>query len=249
MISEGTQSRVGRAMWQLARYDSLASTSDLARELPAWNAVCAHRQTAGRVSFGRTFVSDEGCLWISAVLPAGKEAVRWMGFSLMVGNHLLRLLRHLGVPEARLRWPNELMARDRKLGGLLIEQGTRETLTVGLGLNIRNTPWEQDPSLQSTTTRLVDLLRETPEVSELAVRVLDALADAHEAMFAGGFPAAVEEFNSNLEPRLVELTLLEDGKAQGHFIGLDPEGNLRLADLSGTTRTFAHPQIERLREK
>ena len=248
MISEGTLSRVGRAMWQLASYDSLASTSDLARELPAWNAVCARRQSAGRGRFGRPFVSDEGGLWISAVLPAGAEAARWTGFSLMVGNHLLRLLRQLGLPEARLRWPNDLMARDKKLAGLLIEQGAQETLTVGLGLNVLNAPWEQDASLTHTTTRLTDLLPKAPEISELAVRVLDALADAHEAMRSGGFSAAVGEFNANLEARLVEISLLEGGTARGVFTGLDHEGNLRLADASGIIHTVPHPHVERLTE-
>ena len=249
MISEGTLSRIGRAMWQLASYDSLASTSDLARTLPAWNAVCARRQTAGRGRFGRRFVSDDGGLWISAVLPAGEDAARWTGFSLMVGNHLLRMLTRLGVPEARLRWPNDLMAGNKKLAGLLIEQGTRETLTVGLGLNVRNSPWEKDMSLRPAATRLADLLSETPALPELAVHVLDALADAHEAMLSGGFPAAVEEFNARLEPRMVEIALLEGGTACGQFIGLDPDGNLRLVDPSGNLRIIAHPQVERLLER
>ncbi len=249
MISEGTLSRVGRAMWQLASYDSLASTSNLARELPAWNAVCARCQTAGRGRFGRSFVSDEGGLWISAVLPAGNDTARWTGFSLMVGNHLLRLLRRLDVPAARLRWPNDLMAHNKKVAGLLIEQGAQETLTVGLGLNVRNAPWEQDSSLAPTTTRLADLLGETPELSELAVYVLDALADAHEAMLNGGFAAAIEEFNANLEPRLVKITRLDGGTAHGHFTGLDPGGNLLLVDSAGIPLTIPHPQVERLIEK
>ncbi|MFZ4683672.1 MAG: biotin--[acetyl-CoA-carboxylase] ligase, partial [Terrimicrobiaceae bacterium] len=235
-------------MWQLASYDSLASTSDLARKLPAWNAVCARRQTAGRGRFGRAFVSDEGGLWISAVLPAGKDPAMWTGFSLMVGNHLLRMLRHLGLPDARLRWPNDVMARDKKLAGLLIEQGAQETLNVGLGLNVRNAPWEHDASLEPTTTRLADLLSPPPELSDLAVCVLDALADAHEHMLTGGFYAAVEEFNANLEPRQVEISLLEGGTARGHFTGLDPSGNLIIVDPAGIPQTIPHPQVERLRE-
>ena len=248
MISEGTISRVGRAMWQLASYDSLASTSDLSRELPAWNAVCARRQTAGRGRFGRAFVSDEGGLWISAVLPAGKDPAMWTGFSLMVGNHLLRMLRHLGLPDARLRWPNDVMARDKKLAGLLIEQGAQETLNVGLGLNVRNAPWEHDASLEPTTTRLADLLSPPPELSDLAVCVLDALADAHEHMLTGGFSAAVEEFNANLEPRQVEISLLEGGTTRGYFTGLDPSGNLIIVDPAEIPQTIPHPQVERLRE-
>ena len=249
MNSEGTLTHAGRAGWRLFSHEVLASTNDSARQLSAWSAVCARRQTAGRGRFGRPFVSDEGGLWISAVLPVGNEVVRWTGFSLMAGNYLRRMLQDLQIPGVRLRWPNDLMAGEKKLAGILIEQVARETLIVGLGLNVRNTPWREMPELAAMTTRLADLLPEPPDLSELAVRVLDALADAHEAMLIGGLPAAVEDFNANLESRLVKIALLEGGTISGHFTGLDSEGNLRLVDAAGTPRLILHPQVERLQEK
>ena len=106
-------------------YDTVASTNDLARELPPWSAVRAQKQTAGRGRFGRQFVSDPGGLWLSATLPAEGGAGRWNGFSLMVGCHLLHMLENLAVPDVRLRWPNDLMSGKKKLAGLLIEQGPR----------------------------------------------------------------------------------------------------------------------------
>ena len=239
---------VGAAGWSLTVYDVVGSTNDLARELPAWSAVRAARQTAGRGRFGRSFVSDEGGLWLSAVLPGGGSPERWKGFSLMVGCHLLRLLKSMNLVDARLRWPNDLMIGSRKLGGLLIEQSGPGMLIVGLGLNVGNEPWQQDAALASVTTRLADLMNNIPDLDDLAAQVLDAIASAHEDMLQRGLAAAAEEFNVYREPVPVELTLTRGSPVEASFIGLDPQGNLRLRDASGHERVVEHQVVQRLRE-
>ncbi len=234
---------MGQAGWQLEIHEETASTNDLARELAAWKAVRAERQTAGRGRFGRSFFSDAGGLWLSAVVPAAGGPLPWNGFSLMIGCHLLRLMTRLGVPEARLRWPNDLMSGSRKIGGILIEQG-QDTLIVGVGLNVSNTPGQHDPALAATTGRLSDMLPCPLDLEELDTLVLDAIADAHAAMLEGGLPLAITELNVHWqEPREVEITLLEGDALQGPFRGLDPEGNLRVGSV-----VVPHNQVGRLRE-
>lgn len=234
---------IGRACWRLEVHEETSSTNDMARSLTAWSAVRAVRQTAGRGRFGRAFVSDPGGFWISAVLPAPGHPREWTGFSLMVGCHLLAPLVRLGVPEARLRWPNDLMAGDKKLGGILIEQG-QEVLIVGLGLNVVNTPWHHAPEIASYTTRLCDELARHCVPDELDEPVLDALADAHAAMLTGGPPEAVRRFNAQwIQPRRVEVTLLDGARIEGDFSGLDSDGHLLMGSL-----LIPHNEVGRLRE-
>lgn len=249
MLPDAEISQVGKAMWRLYACHSVTSTSDLARNLPPWNAVRAHTQTAGRGRFGRVFVSDEGGLWISAVLPAGGNPATWSGFSLMAGSRLQKMLAALGVADIRLRWPNDLMAREKKLAGILIEQGTRDTLTIGLGMNVHNTPWQQNPELAGITTRLADLIPNPPHLDELSTLVLDALADAHEAMQQGGLAAAAAEFNAALVPRPVEIRQTNGPVITGRFTSLDQDGNLRITTKDGTAKTIPHITVERLIEK
>lgn len=244
-----TLSRVGTAMWHLQAYDSVPSTNDLARDLSAWTAITARSQTAGRGRMGRSFVSEDGGLWISAVLPAEDGPARWTGFSLMVGNHLRQWLRRLGLPEARLRWPNDLMIGCKKFGGLLIEQGRHETLIVGLGLNVTNTPWQSVPELAANTGRLADELPHEVQAQDLVIPVLDALADAHEAMLVGGLAEAIADFNLHHEVKSVEVTRPDGTSLRGQFTGLDPEGNLFLIKGNGTLLTIPHVEVERLTEK
>ena len=242
-------SGVGKAGWRLLECGCAASTNDLARDFPAWSAVRADMQTGGRGRFGRTFVSDPGGLWISAVLPAGGGVAKWAGFSLMVGVHLVRMLEDLQVPSARLRWPNDLMSGRKKLGGLLIEQSAKDVLIVGFGLNISNEPWTADPGLEAIATSIARVSESAPSVQEVAVRTLDALADAHQAMDAGGMTAAIHELNirwSNPVP--VIISLADEKSVSGRFIGLDPRGNLRLLDETDFEFLVGHQSIEKLCE-
>ncbi|MFZ4774001.1 MAG: biotin--[acetyl-CoA-carboxylase] ligase [Terrimicrobiaceae bacterium] len=242
-------SGIGKAGWMLFESGCAASTNDIARDLPAWSAVRVDSQTGGRGRFGRVFVSDPGGLWISAILPAHGGAARWAGFSLMVGLHLVRMLQALPLPSARLRWPNDLMSGPKKLGGLLIEQSSKETLIVGFGLNVSNSPWKLDPSLEAIATSLSAMSPVVPSVADMAVRTLDSLADAHEAMEAGGMKAAIDQLNPGWSiPTPVEIALSHGEKVSGRFIGLDPKGNIRLLNDSDCEFLVGHQCIEKLTE-
>jgi BirA family biotin operon repressor/biotin-[acetyl-CoA-carboxylase] ligase len=66
------------------------------------------------------------------------------GLSVALGVSSARALRGLGARGVRLKWPNDLMANRRKLGGILIE--TRPSpaggsiVIVGIGINCRRQP-------------------------------------------------------------------------------------------------------------
>jgi BirA family transcriptional regulator, biotin operon repressor / biotin---[acetyl-CoA-carboxylase] ligase len=239
---------VGAAGWRLFPYETVTSTNDLARDLPPWSAVRAASQTAGRGRFGRSFVSDIGGLWLSATLPALGDASRWNGFSLMVGHHLLLALKKLNVSEARLRWPNDLMSGRKKLAGLLIEQGGRQKLTIGIGMNVQNAPWTFDPSLADNTTRLADTSGAVPSLDVLTVSVLDRVDDAYHAMLAGGLEPAIRALNVHWSSRPVEITLTGGEIIGGRFIGLDEAANLRIVTAQGNERRVLHHHVARLKE-
>ena len=243
-------SGVGEAGWRLYHCATAISTNDLARDLVAWSAVRADVQTSGRGRFGRVFVSDPGGLWISAVLPAEGGLSKWAGFSLMVGVHLVKMLERLEIPGARLRWPNDLMSGAKKLGGLLIEQSASDMLIIGFGLNVCNSPWEKDPGLDSIASSLAKITKDhAPSLEALTVLVLNALADAHQAMLVGGMEAAIDELNRRwAEPVAVDVLVSGGDHIFGLFTGLDRRGNLRLINESNRENIVEHQRIERLFE-
>jgi BirA family biotin operon repressor/biotin-[acetyl-CoA-carboxylase] ligase len=217
--------------------------------MPPWSAVRADVQTKGRGRFGRSFASGPGGLWLSAVMPTEGPSEQWAGFSLRAGASLLAYLKqNLGLAEARLRWPNDLMCGTRKLAGLLIEQPASGMLIVGFGMNVTNQPWLEDPALEHTATRLADWIT-PPDLFSLTEGILDTLADAHREMLRGGMQAAIEELNTGWqEPMPVEIILSNGKTTSGAFLGLDSSGNLLLLDAAGTVSEIPHPHVERLRE-
>lgn len=148
----------------LVWHDEVGSTQDLAHELaeqgaPHGSAVAARRQRAGRGSRGRPWASGDGGLWLSVVgRPAGAPALEVL--SLRVGLELapaLEAAAALPAGRLRLKWPNDLVLDDRKLGGILCEARWRgpapEWVVVGVGLNLANV---LDPAIASRSTRLAD---------------------------------------------------------------------------------------------
>jgi BirA family biotin operon repressor/biotin-[acetyl-CoA-carboxylase] ligase len=104
-------------------------------------ALLAEYQTAGRGRRGRNWVAPPGgsiCLSLSWMF---REVPRDLGaLGLVVGVCALRALSHLGVDRARLKWPNDLLVDDRKLGGILIELRAESAgpacVVIGIGLNV-----------------------------------------------------------------------------------------------------------------
>jgi len=124
--------------------DEVGSTNDVAREwvealAPEGATVIALSQTAGRGRFGRTWISGPGVgLWFSLVLRPDLDYPQAGMVPLAMGFGLVLALRRLGLP-ARLKWPNDVVVRGGKLGGILVEgttaAGRLATAVVGVGVN------------------------------------------------------------------------------------------------------------------
>jgi BirA family biotin operon repressor/biotin-[acetyl-CoA-carboxylase] ligase len=240
--------------WAVAHYSSVLTTQALARELPAWSAVWADEQTGGRGQAERNFVSDSGGLYLTAVLPYDGDALAARGFALAVGWAVCAAVRRAGVTKVRLRWPNDLMIGAAKVGGILVEQGGRQTLLVGLGLNLTNRPWLADPALRGAAGRLADATGgdALPERGEMVLRLLRAVRLAHREFLRrrlAGFAAVLDRCWG--EPREVVLepaggvTLAVD---RGRFVGIDAVGAVRLRRADGCESAVPAHHIARLRE-
>lgn len=130
---------------QLELHAVLDSTNThlLAGALAGWpsGAVClAERQSQGRGRQGRSWLTPFGAglafslLWRFTLPPAALS-----GLSLVTGLAVARVLRDFGVAEVGLKWPNDVLWRGRKLGGILLESGADAAgmyVVAGIGLNV-----------------------------------------------------------------------------------------------------------------
>ncbi len=233
--------------WTLNDYQLVDSTNLIAAGLPPWSAVRAQTQTAGRGRYERNWVSDEGGLWLSAVVPVSSaESARVL--PLLAGLALCRVLGDLGLQTVRMRWPNDLLIGRRKLAGILVDSFRPDAAVIGLGMNVQNHPERGDTKLSGQTTRLADLLANPPNLDELTALVLRSLRGEIEAFTDSGFVLPIARLNGLWgPPRSVELDL--DGNLRrGTFTGVDAEGRLGLWSSDGTLTFYSAHQVRHLTE-
>jgi BirA family biotin operon repressor/biotin-[acetyl-CoA-carboxylase] ligase len=108
---------------------------------PGGAIVLAESQTAGRGRDGRTWHSPAGGIWLALLLRPQTAALGIVSIraGLVVADVVDDML---GTPQARLKWPNDVLLHDRKLAGVLCEgrwQGdVLQWLAVGIGINVTN---------------------------------------------------------------------------------------------------------------
>jgi BirA family biotin operon repressor/biotin-[acetyl-CoA-carboxylase] ligase len=224
----------------------------LARGAPPpgrFDFLTAEFQSAGRGRRGRSWLAPPGgaiCLswsWSFDGLPSAMGAL-----SLAIGVAALRALRRLGIEGVQLKWPNDLLARDAKLGGILIEMRTESGgpvhVVLGLGLNVA-LPATLRASLAQQGTAAVDLATlcapaAPPRREELVATLLEEGIGALKVFARQGFAPFLAEYQAADALRDRPVTLQGSGAVDsGVARGVDADGALRVAHRGQVHRIIA----------
>ena len=161
--------------------DVTTSTNDDAREAaregaPHGSAVAARVQTAGRGRRGHVWESPRGSLYLSCVLRPSVPMHFFTGLPAVCALGVLDCLRDdLGIAQAALKWPNDIIAGPSKLAGILVEavSSAMGTFAVcGVGVNVASPTTDGDPQAQATPE-----INAAPSPEALARTCLEELAD------------------------------------------------------------------------
>lgn len=210
-----------------------ASTNTLLLSSKAIGPVllAAEAQSAGRGQRGRRWHSAAGRDVTFSLGYRLRRPVRELGaLSLVAGAAAASALRSLGVGSVSLKWPNDLMARGAKLGGILVEThpvegGTRAVF--GVGINCSSDP-ERARRVRRPIAALDQFIR--PSRNGVIACVARALCAALERFEAEGFGAARAQWEAldvHAGQRL-RVRLANGRTVSGIGGGLAPDGALRL---------------------
>jgi BirA family transcriptional regulator, biotin operon repressor / biotin---[acetyl-CoA-carboxylase] ligase len=232
--------------YELCIVDSSESTNTALLEqavtgAPGGLVLAAELQTRGRGRRGRTWHTGlGGALTFSVLWRFEQGAGSLAGLGLAVGVALVRALRSLGVDDAMLKWPNDVLVRYQKLAGTLVEiQGDvlgPSLAVVGIGLN-----FQLDDATRGRIDQAVTDLIATGaprDRNRTLGRVLAHLAEVLQAFSTHGFGPLRREWESYhvYAARPVTLRLPDGAREEGTVAGVSDDGALLLQTGAGLRR-------------
>lgn len=193
----------------------------------------ADHQVAGRGRHGRTWESPPGTALLASVLlrPSALAVAQWPLAGVAAALAAADACRAVAGVAVTVKWPNDLVVGDAKLGGVLAEaEPAVGAAVVGLGVNLTWSP--------PGATRLGPVDRDT---------LLDAWLAALDAV-AADWPAVVSSFRHRCSTlgRAVRVDLPE-GSFTGTAVDLTGAGHL-VVEAGGVRRTVAAADVVHLRE-
>ena len=238
----------GASRFALDIVDAVPSTNTLLLARAAAGAgsgevVIAEWQTRGRGRLGRAWHAGPcGALTFSLVWRFAKGAAALAGLSLAVGLALARALERVGAADVRLKWPNDIVWRGRKLAGILIEmQGDAlgpSTVVIGVGLNVRVSP-EALAAIGQPAVDLETVLGKAVDRNRVLGAILAELGAVLDRFEAGGFAPFRTEWEARHAHRDRPIELSSGGGAatRGIARGVGDDGAL-LVETSAGLKSF-----------
>ena len=195
-------------------------------------ALWALRQQAGRGRNGRSWLSDEGGLTFSLRRPFAHSGSALLGLPLAVAVACCQGLEDLGVAGVAIKWPNDLLRRGRKVGGILVEVSGGSAV-IGIGLNVRLEA-ATGAALDQPASDLQTAGRPTLARELVLATLLNRLVPALEHFEAAGFAAFRDDWTARAA-WLGQPVRLGDA-IEGILLGVDASGALRVQTAQGEQR-------------
>ena len=208
-------------------------------------AVTARRQTAGRGRLGRVWESEpDTALALSVLIPKALPGA----VTLAAGVAVTRAIARVCGIKTQLKWPNDSICADKKIGGILCEGLTGEhcATVIGIGINVgQSAAYFEEKGLPYGGS-LLSAAGVAVSPNALAKAVLEELSSLLDIFEASGFAALREEYERACLTLGAPVSVLSaDGGVlfSGEALTVNDEGNLLVRDTAGTVHTVCAGEV------
>jgi len=233
------------SLTEIETFREIGSTNTylLEAENPApgsMRVVIAEQQTAGRGRRNKKWYSPPGAgLWMSIAYTFVTAPTHLSALTLAIGATLAIEFKALGVGNISLKWPNDLLVGDRKLGGILLESRSGGmTAVVGIGIN-RMLPEDASRHVEGIQNPidLRELLPSVPTLESLASRLIESLMAAVKKFDRDGFDSFAEDWSNFDAMAGRKIVVQQEGcEESGTAQGIASDGALMLRTNQGLHR-------------
>lgn len=246
---------IGQKIYQIkTSSDSIKWAKDNIEHAPDGSIFLAETLTQARGRQGREWTFAPGQIAMTILLkpeslksiPSQDVPLRLNQLNMALSLGILEPLKKYGVG---LKWPNDFIVQDKKVGGMLLEavwQGTElKGIILGFAVNVTNFFEETDP-LYPIAISLQTAMGEPVDKSALEKELVVCLDKWYGVWSSGGFDHVYEQWsqhqayvNKSISVHNKNGTLVE-----GVFLRVLPNGDLVLKDKRGTESTLSFYTVD-----
>ena len=225
-------------------FDCLPSTNreavQLAQaEVEHGTVVVADSQTAGRGRLSRTWFSPPGAnLYCSIVLRTARPPERlteWLSWlPLISALAAAEAIEQVSSIHVSVKWPNDLLISERKVGGILCESGTGtrsdhfQIIGIGINVNVDHNDWPAD--LRDSATSIWQERKIVVDRNRLLAQLLLELEQCHDELVIHGTNRIAVAYYQRCSTigHTVRATLGNGDIVVGLAEGIGQDGSLRV---------------------
>ncbi|WP_406843163.1 biotin--[acetyl-CoA-carboxylase] ligase [Flavobacterium soyae] len=240
---------------KLIKLDAIDSTNDFLKslssqdELENFMVVTAENQTKGKGQMGAKWSSEKGKNLIMSVLVKDflfdNEQV--FNLSIVVSLAVLETLKSLNIPDLCIKWPNDIMSYNKKIGGILIENTLKSdgriVSVVGIGINVNQTNFEELPRGSS----LAVISGKTFDKNDLTILITEKIKEKTELWKTTSSVFWEDYFNSLFKKGIpMPFKNLQDKNFMGIIQGVSSIGKLQVLLEDDSVSEFEIKEIQML---
>ncbi len=218
--------------------ERVGSTNDVILDMAGHGAphgtVClADEQSAGRGRRGYGWFSPPGCgIWASVLLRPRLSAARTPPLTLCSAAAVARALEKAAGVAVQIKWPNDLLMRDRKVAGILAETravaGDDPVIVIGMGINVNHTRELFPDEISAAATSLRIESGGPVKREDLFLSILASFESAYEDYLESGPESVLTEVDARLAWRGWTVEVDSPAGLFGRVSRVDEEGGLLL---------------------
>jgi BirA family transcriptional regulator, biotin operon repressor / biotin---[acetyl-CoA-carboxylase] ligase len=225
---------------------------ELAQEATAENytIVVANQQTDGKGQRGASWISesDKGLTFSLLYHNLQESTINLFALNCIVALSIVEALQSISFIKFQIKWPNDILAENKKIGGVLIENSFKNqheiVSIIGIGINVNQLHFENLP--QATSLALLEC--KTFDKEEIMLLIAKQLQFNLENAQKIGVDFYWERYHELLYKRGIVSTFedVQENKFVGKIIAVSAEGKLQLELENNVISFFDLKEIKML---
>ena len=202
--------------------------------------IISEKQSGAKGRLGKSWESPLGGIWLSLVVKPNVDHSKIPMITLATGVAVVKTLERIGIENAEIKWPNDVMIHDKKVCGILTEAITKfnsiESVIIGVGIDANFDVNILSEELQEGTTTLDIELGHRVNENEIIRFFLEEFERIGILFEEGGFERILKEWRkySYSIGKIVEVREPFSKSYDGYVLGISREGALVVEKIDGT---------------